>query len=159
MLSLGSEAQKEQQNTVMRLPASIIKHNGAFKPIWDWFISILVLYTAIFTPYSAAFLLLKPSSTNSPVGENATKLAPVDTVYHTINYIVDCAFILDVLINFRTTYVNKNDEIISGPGRIAVHYFKGWFLIDIVSAIPFDLMLLAMTNNDAQEVSCSGHKY
>lgn len=25
--------------------------------------------------------------------------------------------------------------------RIAVHYFKGWFLIDMVAAIPFDLLI------------------
>lgn len=41
----------------------------------------------------------------------------------------------------RTTYVNANDEVVSHPVRIAVHYFKGWFLIDMVAAIPFDLLI------------------
>lgn len=41
----------------------------------------------------------------------------------------------------RTTYVNTNDEVVSHPMRIAVHYFKGWFLIDMVAAIPFDLLI------------------
>lgn len=41
----------------------------------------------------------------------------------------------------RTTYVNTNDEVVSHPVRIAVHYFKGWFLIDMVAAIPFDLLI------------------
>ncbi|XP_035981241.1 potassium voltage-gated channel subfamily H member 2-like [Fundulus heteroclitus] len=50
-------------------------------------------------------------------------------------------FIIDILINFRTTYVNSNDEVVSHPVRIAVHYFKGWFLIDMVAAIPFDLLI------------------
>jgi len=50
-------------------------------------------------------------------------------------------FIVDILINFRTTYVNANDEVVSNPGRIAVHYFRGWFIIDLVAAIPFDLLL------------------
>ena len=27
------------------------------KAIWDWIILLLVIYTAIFTPYTAAFLL------------------------------------------------------------------------------------------------------
>lgn len=58
-----------------------------------------------------------------------------------IDLIVDIMFIIDIVINFRTTYVNKNDEVVSHPGRIAVHYFKGWFLIDVVAAIPFDLLL------------------
>lgn len=43
--------------------------------------------------------------------------------------------------SLRTTYVNSNDEVVSQPLRIAVHYFKGWFLIDMVAAIPFDLLI------------------
>ena len=59
-----------------------------------------------------------------------------------IDLIVDIMFVVDIVINFRTTYVNKNDEIVSDAGKIALHYFKGWFLIDVVAAIPFDLMLI-----------------
>ena len=29
----------------------------AFKAVWDWIVLLLVIYTAIFTPYVAAFLL------------------------------------------------------------------------------------------------------
>jgi hypothetical protein len=29
--------------------------------VWDWLILLLVIYTAIFTPYVAAFLLNEPS--------------------------------------------------------------------------------------------------
>ena len=63
-----------------------------------------------------------------------------------IDLMVDVMFIIDILINFRTTYVNKNDEVVSNPGKIAVHYFKGWFLIDAVAAIPFDLLLFGGTD-------------
>lgn len=34
-----------------------IPHHSAFKAAWDWLILLLVMYTAIFTPYVAAFLL------------------------------------------------------------------------------------------------------
>ena len=80
-----------------------------------------------------------------------------------IDLIVDIMFIVDIIINFRTTYVNENDEVIflswviftrnylfqvvSHPGKIAIHYFKGWFIIDMIAAVPFDL-LLANTNSD-----------
>ncbi|VDM72390.1 unnamed protein product [Strongylus vulgaris] len=65
-------------------------------------------------------------------------------------------FIVDIIINFRTTYVNENDEyyrnlqqsqVVSHPGKIAIHYFKGWFVIDMIAAVPFDL-LLVNTNSD-----------
>jgi hypothetical protein len=32
-------------------------HYSPFKAVWDWIILLLVIYTAIFTPYAAAFLL------------------------------------------------------------------------------------------------------
>ncbi|KAK3850661.1 hypothetical protein Pcinc_042646, partial [Petrolisthes cinctipes] len=59
-----------------------------------------------------------------------------------IDLIVDIMFMVDILINFRTTYVNHNDEIVSHPAKIATHYLRGWFLIDVVAAIPFDLLLV-----------------
>jgi hypothetical protein len=37
-----------------------------------------------------------------------------------IDLIVDVMFIVDILINFRTTYVNKNDEIVSNPGKTLI---------------------------------------
>ncbi len=63
--------------------------------------------------------------------------------------IVDIMFIIDILINFRTTYVSDNDEVVSQPSKIAVHYFRGWFIIDLVAAIPFDLLLFG---SDTDEV-------
>jgi len=64
---------------------------------------------------------------------------------------VDITFIIDIAINFRTTYVNKNDEVVSAPSKIALHYFRGWFLIDLVAAIPFDL-LIAGSSAETDEV-------
>lgn len=57
---------------------------------------------------------------------------------------------MDILINFRTTFVNSNDEVVSHPCKIAIHYLKGWFIIDLVAAIPFDLLLVG---SDTDEVS------
>ncbi|MCL4159084.1 UNVERIFIED_CONTAM: hypothetical protein GTU68_009419 [Idotea baltica] len=58
-------------------------------------------------------------------------------------------FMVDIVINFRTTYVNHNDEVVSHPWKIALHYLRGWFLIDMVAAIPFDLLLI----DDSEEVT------
>ena len=63
-------------------------------------------------------------------------------------------FIIDILINFRTTYISENDEVISAPSKIAVHYFRGWFIIDLVAAIPFDLV--SITYDYADFILLSG---
>ena len=35
----------------------IILHYSPFKAVWDWIILLLVLYTAVFTPYTVTFVL------------------------------------------------------------------------------------------------------
>lgn len=105
-----------------------------------------MIYTAIFTPYSAAFVLSEEKKKPSNQSIQSRYSDPLTV----IDLIVDIMFIVDILINFRTTYVNKNDEVVSDPGKIMVHYFKGWFLIDVVAAIPFDLLLFG---SETDEVS------
>ncbi|XP_009982247.1 PREDICTED: potassium voltage-gated channel subfamily H member 2-like, partial [Tauraco erythrolophus] len=120
-----------------------------FKAVWDWLILLLVIYTAIFTPYSAAFLLHEQEEAQRHhCGYSCSPLHVVDLIVdimvitlNVVDLIVDIMFIIDILINFRTTYVNSNEEVVSHPAKIAIHYFKGWFLIDMVAAIPFDLLI------------------
>uniref|UniRef100_A0AAX7UK16 Voltage-gated inwardly rectifying potassium channel KCNH2 n=1 Tax=Astatotilapia calliptera TaxID=8154 RepID=A0AAX7UK16_ASTCA len=133
VLSLGADVLPEYKLQAPRIHKWTVLHYSPFKAVWDWLILLLVIYTAILTPYSAAFLL------NDHVGMQGCiySCSPLNVV----DLIVDIMFIIDILINFRTTYVNSNDEVVSHPVRIAVHYFKGWFLIDMVAAIPFDLLI------------------
>uniref|UniRef100_A0A8C5HH58 Voltage-gated inwardly rectifying potassium channel KCNH2 n=1 Tax=Gouania willdenowi TaxID=441366 RepID=A0A8C5HH58_GOUWI len=122
VLSLGADVLPEYKLQAPRIHKWTVLHYSPFKAVWDWLILLLVIYTAILTPYSAS------------CGYSCSPLNVVDLI-------VDIMFIIDILINFRTTYVNSNDEVVSHPVRIAVHYFKGWFLIDMVAAIPFDLLI------------------
>ncbi|XP_067933844.1 potassium voltage-gated channel subfamily H member 6-like [Watersipora subatra] len=140
VLSLGTDVIPEYKLQSPHMHCCTILHYSPFKAIWDWLILILVLYTAIVTPYVAAFLLHK-----EPVewqkGITTDPLAITDLI-------VDILFILDIIINFRTTYVNKHEEVVSHHGKIAIHYFKGWFLVDMVAAIPFDLLLFNSQSDD-----------
>uniref|UniRef100_A0A5F9DC38 Potassium voltage-gated channel subfamily H member 2 n=1 Tax=Oryctolagus cuniculus TaxID=9986 RepID=A0A5F9DC38_RABIT len=136
VLSLGADVLPEYKLQAPRIHRWTILHYSPFKAVWDWLILLLVIYTAVFTPYSAAFLL-KETEEGPPAPDCGYACQPLAVV----DLIVDIMFIVDILINFRTTYVNANEEVVSHPGRIAVHYFKGWFLIDMVAAIPFDLLI------------------
>uniref|UniRef100_A0A3B3U2T5 Potassium voltage-gated channel subfamily H member 6 n=2 Tax=Poecilia TaxID=8080 RepID=A0A3B3U2T5_9TELE len=143
VLSLGADVLPEYKLQAPRIHKWTILHYSPFKAVWDWVILLLVIYTAIFTPYSAAFLLNEAEDDGGSCGYTCNPLNVVDLV-------VDVMFIVDILINFRTTYVNSNDEVVSHPGRIAQHYFKGWFLIDIVAAIPFDLLISRSGSQETQ---------
>ncbi|EAT47290.1 AAEL001578-PA, partial [Aedes aegypti] len=144
VLSLGADVLPEYKLQSPRVHKWTILHYSPFKAVWDWIILILVMYTAIFTPYVAAFLLGEPDFNQRKNRKYA------DDPIVIIDLIVDVTFVIDILINFRTTFVNGQDEVVSHPGRIAVHYLSGWFLIDLVAAIPFDLLLVG---SDTDEVN------
>ncbi|KAK5859405.1 hypothetical protein PBY51_020960 [Eleginops maclovinus] len=135
VMSLGADVLPEYKLETPRIQKWTILHYSPFKAVWDWVILLLVIYTAIFTPYSATFLLSdQEEAAMQNCGYSCSPLNVVDLI-------VDIMFIVDILINFRTTYVNSNDEVVSQSTKIAVYYFKGWFLIDMVAAIPFDLLI------------------
>nr|XP_034180284.1 potassium voltage-gated channel subfamily H member 2 isoform X2 [Osmia lignaria] len=136
VLSLGNDILPEYKLQSPRIGRWTILHYSPFKAVWDWVILLLVMYTAIFTPYVAAFVLSDPDY-NSRKNKKYS-----DDPIVIIDFIVDVTFIVDIIINFRTTFVNSNDEVVSHPAKIAVHYLKGWFIIDLVAAIPFDLFLV-----------------
>nr|XP_053642142.1 potassium voltage-gated channel unc-103-like isoform X2 [Cherax quadricarinatus] len=136
VLSLGADVLPEYKLQSPRIHKWTILHYSPFKAVWDWIILLLVIYTAIFTPYVAAFLL------NEQEAARKSNQNQYDSPIVIIDLIVDIMFMVDIVINFRTTYVNHNDEVVSHPGKIALHYLRGWFLIDVVAAIPFDLLLV-----------------
>ncbi|XP_061579565.1 potassium voltage-gated channel subfamily H member 7-like [Cololabis saira] len=142
VLSLGADVLPEYKLQTNRIDKFTILHYSPFKAVWDWLILLLVIYTAILTPYSAAFLLNdQEEQRRRECGYSCSPLNVVDLM-------VDIMFIIDILINFRTTYVNLNEEVVSHPAKIAIHYFKGWFLIDMVAAIPFDLLIFGSGSDE-----------
>ena len=61
MLSLGADVLPEYKLQSPMVHKWTILHYSPFKAVWDWIILLLVMYTAIFTPYVAAFLLNEPN--------------------------------------------------------------------------------------------------
>ncbi|CAL8076102.1 unnamed protein product [Calicophoron daubneyi] len=156
-LSMDEDLHVEHRFQSPRMHKFTLKHYSMFKAVWDWIILGLIIYTAIATPYMTVFLINNGnkyakliSGRNSSAWEdnassNTTFKMRKDSInsstfLSTVDILVDVMFFVDILINFRTTYVNKNDEVVSHPRRIATHYIKGWFFIDLVAAIPFDLI-------------------
>ncbi|KAG7245073.1 hypothetical protein INR49_023639 [Caranx melampygus] len=46
----------------------------------------------------------------------------------------------NIVFNFRTTYVSKSGQVIFDARQICIHYLTTWFIIDLVAALPFDLL-------------------
>lgn len=127
-----------------QLHACTIRHDSLFKAVWDWIILALVIFTAIEIPFSVAFLMPLQKDREEELEEKTKgdwsflKVTPLLV----FNLCVDLMFIIDIFINFRTTFIKLNtDEVISNPKQIALHYLKTWFVVDFVAAIPFEFMI------------------
>ena len=119
-----------------------IRHDSLTKAIWDWIVLLLVIYTAIEVPYNVAFIL--PMYKKVRLKNNALEI---------INLNVDIMFIIDVAINFRTTYVQgRSAKVVCDPKKIARHYLKTWFFVDFLSAIPFELFSLVSSKEVSRQV-------
>ncbi|KAJ3592696.1 hypothetical protein NHX12_007823 [Muraenolepis orangiensis] len=142
VLSMGADVLPGYKLQTLRMDKFTILHYSPFKAVWDWLILLLVIYTAILTPYAAAFLL------NNGEERQWRECGYACSPLNVVDLLVDIMFIIDILINFRTTYVNRNEEVVGQPAKIAIHYFKGWFLIDMVAAIPFDLLIFGSGSDE-----------
>ena len=62
-------------------------------------------------------------------------------------------FFSDILLNFRTTFVNQRGEVVTNSKDIAINYLKTWFFLDLVAALPFDFLDLFQLNQNLNLVN------
>ena len=68
---MGHEAPEYRLQAPPRIHKWTVLHYSLFKALWDWVILFLVIYTAVFTPYVAAFLLNEPDQKTVQQSNNA----------------------------------------------------------------------------------------
>ncbi|XP_014814558.1 PREDICTED: potassium voltage-gated channel subfamily H member 4 [Calidris pugnax] len=105
----------------------ILLHYSIFKALWDWLILLATFYVAITVPYNVCF-----------TGTEETLSAARSTIVSDIA--VEMLFILDIILNFRTTYVSQSGQVVYDPRSICIHYVATWFFVDLIAALPFDLL-------------------
>lgn len=53
---------------------------------------------------------------------------------------MDAGFMLDIYLNFRTVYSDSNNILVDGWASVG-SYLCGFFLVDVVSTIPWEMIL------------------
>jgi len=86
-------------------------------------VAVLVVITGLVVPFQLAFV--------REVGLWGSVLV----------YALDLVFVLDIRLNFRTTFREYGSDI-RDPSRIASRYRRGMLLWDLISTLPFDVLLL-----------------
>lgn len=65
------------------------------------------------------------------------------------NNIIDFLFLIDILLIFNTAFYTEDMEIITHRKTIAKKYIRGWFFIDSLAILPFELILGAAGDYNA----------
>ncbi|KAJ6217381.1 hypothetical protein RDWZM_008538, partial [Blomia tropicalis] len=123
LMSLNADILPSYRQEAPKTPPHILLHYCAFKAIWDWVILCLTFYTAIMVPYNVAF--------KNKTSEDVSLLV--------LDSIVDVIFFIDIVLNFHTTFVGPGGEVVSDPKIIRVNYLRSWFIIDLLSCLPYDI--------------------
>ena len=71
------------------------------------------------------------------------------TTVHNIDSIIDILFAFDIIVNFRTMYIDpKTDLLVEDPKKIQKNYIKGRFWIDLTASIPFEYFAVFLPKNE-----------
>ena len=100
----------------------IIDDMNKGKQAWD----MIILALAIVTSFTVGFeLVLTSLNTN--------------TSYKVFTYMSDFMFLIDIFVQFRTTFFSVEGEEVTDWKRIAYRYMRGMFMIDLIATIPWSL--------------------
>ena len=116
---------------------------------WDIASSLLTTYSSIVVPYRLAFLdehkcgLIDDGDDDSGCGA---------VIFDTL---VDVFFLVDICLSFVTAVQPPVGETVVRPRDIARHYLLGFFVLDLASALPLQLiaMLTVSRSNDSADAN------
>ena len=101
----------------------ILPPTSPSRQVWDMLMLYLVMYNCIWIPLALCFSMEQ----NFKEGmEN-------------FDLMVDFAFLIDIGLNFRTTWV-EDDELVHDARKIMMRYGTSWFLLDALATFPWQLV-------------------
>lgn len=122
----GKEVVIECSRREMWYKYRIIHPDTDFKFIWEFFVYSVIIYCVLVNPVHAAFTLTDK----------------VSNVLEILDLIVDAIFLLDVFITCRSSiYDNSREAWILIPWKLWRHYYQSWFIVDLLSSIPFNVLI------------------
>jgi len=104
--------------------------------VWDFSMLVLIMVITIVTPFELTFLEGAPWGKGF-AGDDATGILFV----FWLNRCSDACFLWDMVLAFQTSYFDGDrGEWETRKRAVATHYLKTWFLLDLLSLIPYGLL-------------------
>lgn len=115
----------------------LIDPTSQYMKYWDSLILILLLYTSLVTPYEVAFLETH-----------------IDGLF-VVNRFVDLCFIKDMVLQLYLKVEHRSRRgtvMLKDRSLIRQQYFRGWFIIDFISIIPYDMAGYVFSSTAVQQL-------
>ena len=104
----------------------LLPPTGVWRKRWNKWLLLLVLWNIIFLPLNLCFV------------RGPDPLSPRE-----LDYVMDVFFLVDIILNFRTTLrVEDTDELITDWRVLGARYLRTWFPVDLCATMPWEVFLL-----------------
>ena len=117
--------QEKKISSRKKIGKCMLRHDNKLKAFWDLYIIVFVLWNCISIPLQISF----------------RDLWWMNSIFYNIaEGVVDVSFAIDIIVNFRTTYITPKSGLeITENNQIAKNYISGGrFWVDLAASIPFD---------------------
>lgn len=106
----------------MKADPYLIMPDNDYKLNWDSLITAVLLFSCLATPVQIALF------------------DEINTSWKVINYVVDGLFLIDIITIFNSAAYDEDFTLIDDRSFLIKQYITGWFSIDLIAIIPFELM-------------------
>lgn len=136
--------QRKQSIRHQKLNQMNSERSWLFKPdhqaieLWNIFIMIILIITCIITPLRLAMVFPTEQETLG---------------WKVLQYSIDVCFLIDIMVIFNTGIYNEYMEYNTDRKTIARTYLQSWFFVDVISILPFDLLLQASSMSGLMRIA------
>lgn len=109
------------------------------REIWDIIITVSLMIACISTPLDIAFAKTSNSFTDN-----------------LLSFGIDIIFAIDIIVQFNSAYYTQFMDIIDDRKEIIINYLKGWFVLDLLAIIPFDIIMEGTSVNGLARIARIG---
>uniref|UniRef100_A0A061S2C0 Hyperpolarization activated cyclic nucleotide-gated potassium channel 4 n=1 Tax=Tetraselmis sp. GSL018 TaxID=582737 RepID=A0A061S2C0_9CHLO len=144
---MNIEPEREDEAPRGRCDVPVIHPLSKLRHYWDLLIIAMVMYTTLVLPVRTAFLWHEETGIVEEDTSGRTAIRADVTGWTVMEIIIDFTFLLDVALNFNTGFIREPDYVaVMDRRQIAAAYLRGWFMLDLLSSIPLDLIIMQQSN-------------
>lgn len=136
---INEDADEDNQviDSAPKLKWYLIDVNSTFCKVWNFLITILIIYTMFVSPFILVFPDVYQMCDDSG---NCSAVQDYQKTLNTLEMVIDIIYFIEILMNFvKKTLAYKTIQLISW------NYLTGYFLFDIIATIPELFMQQSVT--------------